>query len=72
MPRIYELLHPSGHRQVWREVDMATPGLRLYECTTFSPEGDLLEFRVLSAEQLERTAKRVRRSGGEVSQREAD
>jgi hypothetical protein len=68
MPMVYELHYPSGHRQIWRAIEMATPGLCLYECVTFSPEGDPLEHRILSAEQLERTMKRVQRSGGEVRQ----
>jgi hypothetical protein len=68
MPMVFELHYPSGHRQIWREYEMATPGLSLYECVTFSPDGDPLEHRILSAEQLERTMKRVQRSGGQVRQ----
>ena len=64
----YEVLYPSGHRQVWREADIATAGNRLYECVTWTPEGDPVELRILSGRQLARTMRRVLRSGGRVRQ----
>lgn len=63
---VYELLYPSGHRQIWTGIETEIPDASFYYCQTFSPDGDRLEFRILSGKQLERTMKRVQRLGGEV------
>ncbi len=64
--RVIHLLYPSGHRQLWYEIKLDSPSTFLYECETFSPEGDSLEFRILSRSQLQRTINRLRRRGGKV------
>lgn len=62
----YEVRYPSGHRQVWREAEIETDAARLYECVTWTPEGDPVELRILSGRQLARTVRRVLRAGGQV------
>lgn len=62
----YEILYPSGHRQIWREAEMDGAEARFYECVTWTPEGDPVELRILSGRQLQRTMRRVLRSGGQV------
>lgn len=67
MPVVYEMLYVSGHRQIWRQAEIETAsGTPLYECATFSPQGDPLELRILNVRQLQRTMDRVIRSGGQV------
>ncbi len=62
----YEILYPSGHRQIWREAEIESTGVRFYECVTWTPEGDPVELRILSGKQLQRTMRRVLRCGGQV------
>ena len=69
---IYELIFPSGHRQVWKSVEIRDSSEYLYECKTFSPEGDLVDFRISASDQFERTQKRVVRLGGKVRELATD
>lgn len=68
---IYELIYPSGHRQIIGEIATGIEKVSFYYSHTFSADGDLLEFRILSGRQLERTIERVRRFGGEVREKSA-
>jgi hypothetical protein len=63
---IFELVYPSGHRQIWSTIDTESADAMFYSCRTFSPAGDRLELRILSGKQLQRTMKRVQRMGGTV------
>lgn len=60
----YELIYPSGHRQVWTNIEIDGGEKRFFHCITLSPAGDPLECRILNAEQLQRTARRVLKMGG--------
>lgn len=62
----YELIYPSGHRQLVGRIETDGPNISFYHCHTLSPDGDLLEFKILGEEQLQRTIKRVRRLGGKI------
>jgi len=64
IPMTYELIYPSGHRQVWTPIESASGEGLFYHCITLSPDGDPLEYRILSAKQLQRTARRVLKMGG--------
>lgn len=64
MQMTYELIYPSGHRQVWTHIETASGEQPFFHCITLSPDGDPLECRILSAEQLRRTARRVLKMGG--------
>jgi len=60
----YELIYPSGHRQVWTNIETAGGDGLFFNCVTISPDGDPLECRILTAGQLDRTTRRVLRMGG--------
>ncbi|MGA7876993.1 MAG: hypothetical protein WCA08_15145 [Desulfoferrobacter sp.] len=62
----YELIYPSGHSQLVGRIETDIPHISFYHCHTLSPDGDPLEFRILSEEQLQRTIKRVQRLGGKI------
>ncbi len=64
----YELIYPSGHRQVWTHIESAGGEELFFHCITLSPDGDPLESKILSAGQLRRTAKRVLKMGGVCNQ----
>jgi len=65
---VYELLYPSGHRQIWRPLPEEGGSRRFFQCVTYCPDGRPVEFRVASVEQWKRTRKRVLRSGGAVKE----
>lgn len=62
----YELVYPSGHRQFVERIETDVPNVSFYRCHTISPGGDLLEFKILGEDQLQRTIKRVQRLGGKI------
>lgn len=68
MQMTYELIYPSGHRQVWTPIEIGDGEELFFHCITLSPDGDPLESRILSATQLRRTARRVEKMGGACNQ----